>query len=318
MKPFPFVASARRPVRAVRLALKSPEPSGSPLKGGCEVVAVALAGCASAAPTVELTGGKLVRTKAEAFTRAFVAQNDVGEDQVVLVECPDRSADAEPCRRPARSSRCRSPRLSHRCWPIRLHWRANRTALSLPTDAGLNAVVHWYACTAQPPLDGEPAEPACTTSATPSSTLDATPTDGADRRRSPTACNDADRAVRLNSAIRSGTFTAGRRRSTRSTMPDKCGRFSTRFGWPSHVPEPTYCGRRQRPFHIDCRRSSDHPSRRFACRRSTNPRREADDHASNDAPPTHVRRAAAAVRPVRCGWHDDADSIGHATLTTGS
>ena len=101
----------------------------------------ALVGCsASNLPTVELTGTKLGRPTAQAFTRAFVAQNDVGEDQVVVIDSPldhSREANAASPLEPLTA-----PPVTQ-VLAIRLHWRANGAASGSP--AAMNAVLHWYA-----------------------------------------------------------------------------------------------------------------------------------------------------------------------------
>ncbi len=99
-----------------------------------------MAGCGPALPAVSVqphgTGPSLRQT----FDRGFVSRkSDFGEDQVVLVNAPlDRLTPDQPAKliRPIEGAPL------HTVMSIRLHWRA--VTGSLTTDAGQNAVLHWY------------------------------------------------------------------------------------------------------------------------------------------------------------------------------
>ena len=106
---------------------------------------LALAGCGGL-PAVEVHPHSGTDTLRQTFDKAFVSrESQFGEDQVVLVGAPiDQPAQPGPVIQPLAA-----PPL-HTVMAIRLHWRAK--TLSLPTDAGLNAVVHWYVYGS--PVDG--------------------------------------------------------------------------------------------------------------------------------------------------------------------
>ncbi len=139
---FPLFAAARGAGRSLLVGRKRPARRAAAKRGGVfTLLVVVLGGCAgSKVPTVELTGTKLGRPTAESFTRAFVAQNDVGEDQVVVVDSPlDHPREAGPAGPLERVP----PPLVTQVLSIRLHWRANGAAAGSP--AAMNAVLHWYA-----------------------------------------------------------------------------------------------------------------------------------------------------------------------------
>ncbi len=100
---------------------------------------VLLTGC-SALPAVSVRPQGDTASLRESFDRAFVSRtSDFGEDQVVLVNAPiDRRTPDHPGKL---IQPLPEPPL-HTVMAIRLHWRAKSATLS--TDAGLNAVLHWY------------------------------------------------------------------------------------------------------------------------------------------------------------------------------
>ena len=77
----------------------------------------------------------------QSFDRAFVTRaSDFGEDQVALVDAPiDRLTPDNPTK--AIQPLADAVPL-HTVMAVRLHWRAISGRLT--TDAGLNAVLHWY------------------------------------------------------------------------------------------------------------------------------------------------------------------------------
>ena len=104
------------------------------------IASLALPGCGPSLPSVSVRPQGDSATLRETFDRGFVSRtSDFGEDQVVLVNAPlDRLTPDQPTKliQPL-------PEVPlHTVLWIRLHWRAKTGALS--TDAGLNAVLHWY------------------------------------------------------------------------------------------------------------------------------------------------------------------------------
>ena len=102
--------------------------------------AVLLAGCGPALPSVlVLPQGDTVGLR-ETFDRAFVSRaGTTGEDRVVLVNAPiDKLTPDQPGKL---IQPLAGPPLQT-VMSIRLHWRAQSGTLH--TDAGLNAVLHWY------------------------------------------------------------------------------------------------------------------------------------------------------------------------------
>lgn len=101
---------------------------------------MALTGCRSALPAVSVRPQGDTASLRQTFDRAFVSrQSEFGEDQVVLVDAPiDKLTPDQPTKLVQPLGH---PAL-HTVMHIRLHWRS-QTGL-LKTEAGLNAVLHWY------------------------------------------------------------------------------------------------------------------------------------------------------------------------------
>jgi len=100
---------------------------------------ILLSGCASL-PSVSVRPQGDTALLRQTFDRAFVSRtSDFGEDQVVLVNAPiDRPTPDQPTK-PIQPL----PEVPlHTVLWIRLHWRSQVGKLT--TDAGLNAVLHWY------------------------------------------------------------------------------------------------------------------------------------------------------------------------------
>ena len=97
-------------------------------------------GCGSALPAVSVRPHGDPVALRQAFDRAFVSRASTsGEDEVVLVSAPiDRRVPADP----TRNVRPLGEPPLHTVMAIRLHWRAIPGRQT--TDAGLNAVLHWY------------------------------------------------------------------------------------------------------------------------------------------------------------------------------
>ena len=96
-------------------------------------------GCASL-PSVSVRPQGDTASLRQTFDRAFLSRtSDFGEDQVVLVNAPiDKRTPDQPTKL---IQPLPEPPLHTVMW-VRLHWRSKVGALS--TDAGLNAVLHWY------------------------------------------------------------------------------------------------------------------------------------------------------------------------------
>jgi hypothetical protein len=115
------------------------------------ILSAVLAGCAAPPPSVTVRPQGDTALLRQTFDRAFVSRtSEFGEDQVVLVTAPiDRLTPDNPTKliRPL-------PDVPlHTVMAIRLHWRAVSHALT--TEAGLNAVLHWYVY-ANPAAGGPP------------------------------------------------------------------------------------------------------------------------------------------------------------------
>jgi len=98
-----------------------------------------LTGCASL-PSVSVRPQGDTASLRQTFDRAFLSRtSDYGEDQVVLVNAP---IDKPTTDQPGKLIQPLPGVPLHTVMWIRLHWRSKVGALS--TDAGLNAVLHWY------------------------------------------------------------------------------------------------------------------------------------------------------------------------------
>ena len=100
---------------------------------------ISLAGCSSL-PAVSVQPQGDTASLRQSFDKAFVSRtSDFGEDQVVLVNAPIDKPTPDQPGKPIQP--LPEPPL-HTVMAIRLHWRAKSAMLT--TEAGLNAVLHWY------------------------------------------------------------------------------------------------------------------------------------------------------------------------------
>ncbi len=113
-------------------------------------VAALLAGCGAELPAVSVRPQGDTASLRQSFDRAFVTlSGTTGEDQVVMVNAPiDRLTPDQPTKL---IQPLAVPPL-HTVMGVRLHWRAQSGTLH--TEAGLNAVLHWYVYGS--PADGGP------------------------------------------------------------------------------------------------------------------------------------------------------------------
>ena len=94
----------------------------------------------SAVPAVSVRPQGDTASLRQSFDRAFVTRaSDFGEDQVVLVDAP---IDRRTPDNPTKAIQPLPDVPLHTVMALRLHWRAISGRLT--TDAGLNAVLHWY------------------------------------------------------------------------------------------------------------------------------------------------------------------------------